>query len=786
MSCLWGTIHVVLTTLRTLSKPSATTTRKSLENKPWPSEPSEPLKRCDKKGCTFYSFCIQHLFVATDVTGVEAPKWLLVIYRDKCCVLLEDARDMARFTGMSTLVTASIALFLSLISLSIQCAEQHACILAQTCAVVDSYTCSFQNTVTPTGWRLFNTSSTTRTLDSLERGVCAPGMRQNFIDGVLSCVRQRSFPNALNTEIQNPSGTYPHQKACGKWLVSGGVTSTTYWSLFDESNVAEDVMDALYSQFKIRSSLNTPAKFRNACVRMVTSNSAGPAGTSSYQYLVKHMPDASTVEDILRMVGLLASFYCDSPARVGLTYATSFQTGLAVKVTDGTILLPSDIDEHLYSVGVDGTTRREATEFASTIQRQIPGVVQAQHVNEVFKGSLQNGTNTLAANPTVLSGDTPMLSMFIKTVELLGPRKARSYLVGYAARCSFAVRSVVTGEFASARTARSVEKDTYVSLGRLRMRDVDRFVAMTPDHVFNATSTTWTHLRRQTTLASVGRRDATKTCNRAMLASFPDHVDTAVFNLMVPNELYTKIGTMVPIIKFVTRATISGSLFATTFNSAASVAAHVARSQLRVAGAPADTWGGRYSSITRPQITSADGALLIMLKQARALFGDRISLVDGVNNNICSLPPLFSAMSRNAYFLPTHGCAVLLPGILSPPFAGVDYDDASLYSRIGYVIAHEFAHVSAAFTWNKPSMDAMLVDYPRSTHTEAIADLIAAASIRNSGIVNAKLLCDHISQLWCAKTPDLILGGSPSEGSHPGPNVRGDRICRFLDRFFNT
>ena len=77
----------------------------------------------------------------------------------------------------------------------------------------------------------------------------------------------------------------------------------------------------------------------------------------------------------------------------------------------------------------------------------------------------------------------------------------------------------------------------------------------------------------------------------------------------------------------------------------------------------------------------------MMLKQSRAVFLDRLSLAV-THADICEVPPLRDALERNAYMLLTssgRACAMLLPGILVPPFAEERYDAASLQARIGYV-----------------------------------------------------------------------------------------------------
>ena len=125
---------------------------------------------------------------------------------------------------------------------------------------------------------------------------------------------------------------------------------------------------------------------------------------------------------------------------------------------------------------------------------------------------------------------------------------------------------------------------------------------------------------------------------------------------------------------------------------------------------------------------------------------------------------------------------MLLPGLLVPPFADERYDDASLYSRVGYVVAHELMHVTA-FTsrWDGAYADYLLHRYDPQTHVEAIADAGAMATIMRLGVVSNASLCGHVSQLWCAR----VGNQDRVAGSHPLSNERGDFACAFLRDHFS-
>ncbi len=126
------------------------------------------------------------------------------------------------------LVSVGIAAFFSLIAHTTVCAEQHECVRRGTCYSLNSGwaldpSCSFRTTVSPAGYKLLNTSVQYETMMLMNRGVCAPGLRQQVdaVTGTVTCVRKRSWPDALNEEIGDPSADTDPERYCGKWIEAG-------------------------------------------------------------------------------------------------------------------------------------------------------------------------------------------------------------------------------------------------------------------------------------------------------------------------------------------------------------------------------------------------------------------------------------------------------------------------------------------------------------------------------------------------------------------------------------
>lgn len=714
--------------------------------------------------------------------------------------------DESATAGVFVSITASV--FVALVALSRSCEAQSNCLSAKTCTPLDDSTCSFQNLVSPAGYRLFNTTNDAGSLATLERGVCAPGERQNLIDDELVCLRARSYPNALNTEIMDPEATSDHRRACGKWMDAGDGLSTTTWAFNDEDAVAADVVDAMNARLKIRGGANNPSKFRSACTRMIVSNSGGPAGTLAYDHLVALLPPSiTTKEAALRGVGVLAAHYCDAPALVGLTFDVARSVGIAVNITEGNTFTTAEVDEYLYAAGAHRSVRDAAKSFAAAMAAvETPAAVSHADAMLVYVGSVEGtSVESTTVEPWLYSDNSlPSLDRFIAAYQSQGGEAARSYILGAAARCAFAVRNVITGELGDLYPPRSrrraipnqtpvIDNLVPAALGRLRSLSgsADRLSSVTPAVALTATTVTWSALGRQRKLVSSTRYHAIGACDAALAAAFPDHLDSIAFELLVPDSLYDRLGTLLADIRPSVVTTISNSLFAPVLSDPAAASAIAASAVVHVAGAPAGTWGGPSSSLAavpEASFTSSDGALVILLKQARSLFLQRMALVKDRRNGVCDMPSLFSATARNGYFIPRHGCSMLLPGILVPPIASVNYDDDSLRSRIGFVIAHELAHATAAVAFNKNQLDALLVGYPTSTQTEALADVVAAtALLKRFPQIGNETFCMHQSQIWCARERRgfVNLLYFVETGTHPPANQRGDLMCNFLRRHFS-
>ena len=125
----------------------------------------------------------------------------------------------------------------------------------------------------------------------------------------------------------------------------------------------------------------------------------------------------------------------------------------------------------------------------------------------------------------------------------------------------------------------------------------------------------------------------------------------------------------------------------------------------------------------------------------------------------------------------------MLLGMARRPWADVDYDDVSLLSRWGYIVAHELAHLALNTGYAAGVEAGLLQHYEPGTVDESIADALALLALMHHPTLQAHTdgaaeLCAHLSQSWCARTPALYE--LYPIGSHPRANARGDSGCKTL------
>ena len=702
----------------------------------------------------------------------------------------------------AVLISACISLFFALIGHVTVCAEQQHCVDQGTCYSLNSGSwydpsCSFRTTVTPAGYALLNASVQYETMQRMNRGVCAPGLRQQVdaVSGDLTCVRKRSWPDAYTAEIGDPDARTDHDRHCGKWIEAGSIAyGDQKWAWFDAEATERDVDNLVRAKGASRMAATDLGKFRASCRTMVASNSAGASAKQAYDLLVPGL-NVESLGMALESVGFLASHYCDTPALVGVGTEDDRFTA---KVLPGMVLSNQDLRNALYVVGESREMRDEAIAFADAMRDQLHTAMApttqdqaAAVVRGSYRGTWLQGYVGPSLLITYATSNYP-LERFVTTFGSHGAGKAAAYVRGVAAVCSLAAQSMVVHEagqllpvFGERTRAGEAGARTTAALGRLVAPDEDHD-AVTEQTLLNASTVSLSSLAA---LSSAGRNSAREVCLAAAKRVFPDDFDRIAFNALVTPELYARLERLVSQAREDAAVTLAGDLVGGIFaeyGDRQAAYTKIRATKVRIAGAPRGSWAGIDREFRRPDLASDDGALAIIVKQARAVYLDRLlPVVTGAG--ICEHPALYPGVSRNAYLLLTSSsaCSMLLPGLLVPPFADERYDDASLATRVGFVVAHEFMHVTA-FTsqWNMVYAKVLFDNYPDSTRVEAIADMGAAATVMRSPGVTNETVCASVSQLFCGR-----VGWMPTWDDepawHPPTNMRGDNVCAFLRTYFS-
>ena len=699
------------------------------------------------------------------------------------------------------LVSAGIALFFSLIAHTTVCAEQHECLRRGTCYSLNSGSvldpsCSFRTTVTPAGYKLLNASVQYETMQSMNRGVCSPGLRQqvDVLTGDFACVRKRSWPDAYLAEIGRPEASTDHERHCGKWIDAGSIAyGDRKWAWFDAGDTERDVDNLVRAKGASRMATTDLGKFRVSCRTMVASNSAGASAKQAYDLLHPGLSVAS-LGSALESVGFLASHYCDAPALVGVGLNDGRFTA---KVLGGTVLLDQDLKNAMYVVGEDRATRNLAMAFAAQMRELSSSALQAtthDQAKAVVRGSYRGTWLEGHVGPSfeiARAAYNEPLERFARAFEAQGPATAHAYLKGVAAVCSLAAQSVVVPEqgnllpfFAERTQTGEAGSRTAAALGRLVAPD-EEHDAVTEQTLLNASTV---RLSALSALSAASRLGAREVCLAAAKRVFPDDFDRITFNALVTPALYDRLELLTNQVRENAAVALSqdliGGIFA-AYTDRSEAYGKIRATKLRIAGAPRGTWAGIDREFRRPELASDDSALTMIVKQARAVYLDRMFPVV-TNAGICEHPALYPGVSRNAYLLlaSASACSMILPGLLVPPFADERYDDASLATRIGFVMAHEFMHVTAYESqWNPIYEKVLLSDYPDSTHVEAIADVGAAATLMRLPQATNETVCASVSQLFCGRVGWMPVLDEPPP-YHPPTNIRGDNVCAFLRDHF--
>tara|TARA_Y100000768_G_scaffold107564_1_gene78974 strand:+ start:15561 stop:17741 length:2181 start_codon:yes stop_codon:yes gene_type:complete len=672
-----------------------------------------------------------------------------------------------------------------------QCKASGHCILATRLRPL-AVGCAFVNSVSMEADVLYN--GTVGMLYSSTRSVCSPGERLylNQDEGV-ECAPKRAWPNALNTEIMDLNRGSYHERACGAWISAGNyvfnpdgnsltsIMRPQYWSFYDANAANEAVRHAeanIYSSARLSASVM--GKFYAACQTTVLGGNAAIRASAilAYRYLTEGMPTPDTKQASLRAIGWLASHYCEGPVLIASHLMGS---GWEVKSYRGSAFSQYELAQALFAMGEPASVQSDAEEAVQFINANAHANATVAEFVDVFQGA----TGAFLPRAPLLDS-TPELSGFVKLQATSSQAMVSAFLRGAAAHCALSLDASLSGSGLG-----SVSDLSAVKKGLKRMKEARppasslNRLATLPNHspmqeieeeeITNASVVTWVQITAQP------QGDPTADCTALTRFVFPDRIEQERFKIMVPDALYEQLHNITELIRLAVVDVVRDPPFNNTLLDPEAVVTSTLNTKVRIPGAPRNSWAGTMADLHDADLGSNDGILLMSVKQARAIFLDRMNRLVLDRAHTCDGPPVKDALTTNAYIYPFMQCTFILLGMLRMPFADERYDVTSLASRLGWIIGHELSHNTLVTYWDYGQLGNVLRHYRSNVLREAIADVVSALAVIRAGLANASEICNHVSQIWCARTP-FGYATSP-EDTHPAPNERGDKLCATLADF---
>lgn len=698
------------------------------------------------------------------------------------------------------------------------CWAKDDCVAAGTCLEQDGAWCSYATLASPTSAVYFEGSNASFGVDgadaylvSLMQGSCSPGeyMQRSSLSSRASCRSYFPYPNALNTAIQNQGAASMHDQACGAWIDASGPftsppyvyrSSSSYNSWLDHVRDVED-----RSTDSAELSTRPSSKFRSECARTVEAGNTAivASATLAYQHLRLQMGSIGTADDLLRAMAVLSRHYCDGPLSASLLFDS--ESGFAVQVVDLVYFFPGVLQQSLFSVGEIPQTQYLAEEATVALVDEINGLANAAGLSqaqiETFYRFASQQSDPGPVQRGIGTHSTPLAAILLDR-SVMTIDQAAGYLFGAAAFCSFELRTQLDSGvgFAASYAQATAQLKSFAgerakssALGRVLASEAskeeedgceangeERLVELSNASLLQAGRISFAQLR------GTPAGDPDGDCFDFMRGLFADELDESRFGATVPPSLYARMEGVAEAVKQSLADEVLQPPLSDVYANAGAASSAVALASVRIAGAPRGSWGGLLTPLPDAGLATGDGVFVMALKQAAAVFHDRVAALAVNATSVCEHPTLVDVLSASdwqAYALSWAGCTVVMLGMAHRPWMDAEYDDPSLYSRAGWLIGHELAHVAmggSSFTYRVAANSELLQDYDPQTYDEALADVAAALAIVRTGVVSNETLLLHVCQLWCART---AVGYQPSATLiHPGPNERCDFLADTIRR----
>ena len=163
--------------------------------------------------------------------------------------------------------------------------------------------------------------------------------------------------------------------------------------------------DAVLADFMDDFASSDAAVFQSACQRMVNNMAVAPAAEIAYGYLKKEIsPLADTERAVLKQIGRLNSFYCDTPLNMGLILHDSTNS-FGLNMSNGILMTSDTASEMLYAFGESTSTREKARAFVSEMDTAPASLLKAptnSQLSTIFEGALDD---SFASTSYEINGD---------------------------------------------------------------------------------------------------------------------------------------------------------------------------------------------------------------------------------------------------------------------------------------------------------------------------------------------------------------------------------------------
>lgn len=195
-------------------------------------------------------------------------------------------------------------------------------------------------------------------LDWQERQSCSPGQSQR--SSSTSCTSIATTPYGLTLAAMDTDTTLLETRACGVWSkavrTGCGSCARQYFTLQSGVQNEEARWRATFERLQLRGGSRGPAgTLMGRCVALRREGTASIAATMhlSYRLLRARMPPLTTISNVLRAIGQLSGYGCNSLVRVGPTVDIQ---GVSVQLAN--MAPASNIAEALQMVNEDDALRK--------------------------------------------------------------------------------------------------------------------------------------------------------------------------------------------------------------------------------------------------------------------------------------------------------------------------------------------------------------------------------------------------------------------------------------------